>query len=103
MKFKDLRQYIVRDENPEISEEEMLRSYHYVSFFRRSDIMLEVPSPRGDGESLSGTYIQLIEDNEGKAIVIQLEGLPEDPFSVTVEGNFDETEVDVAVYQRIAG
>lgn len=103
MLFNNLRQYLIRDEMSHVSEEEMLREHHYVSFYCQPNIMLEVASPRGDGEWLRGTYIQLIRDDDGEAIVIQLEGLPDDPYSKIVVHGFENTDVDVKVYRLIEG
>lgn len=96
MKWKDLKQYLVLD-----GEEQDLKLHGFVSWVVKDEFMIRVQSD-WDGNYWTANYFQIYEDVEdgvtSQSLVVQLDGLPEDPFSRVVGVDADEMELPVEVY-----
>ncbi len=90
MLFEQLRDYLEYESH----------DTNWISFTVKNDYMIQIKSTR-DNCWYTGNYIQLIEDSYGIAVVIQLEGLPEDPYSSAVVPSVNNVEIPVRIYKLI--
>lgn len=96
MLWKDLLTYLKRDDFGETLEDT-----GFISYTIRNGYVIEFQTTRDD-QWYKATYVQQIaipEDGSTEVdLVVQLEGLPEDPFSMPLA---PDTEYPVRIYSRI--
>ncbi len=99
MKLKHLKAYLEQEES-----DASLDRDGFVSFLFTEGYLFQFKSDR-DNCWYTGTLVQFWrdedEDEDHIVLIVQLEGLPEDPFNLLV-GHDDDIDVPVRVFNQIA-
>jgi len=101
MKWTELQRYLLRNDSSEVLEET-----GYVSYVPAPNVLIRMQSDRDD-HIYTATYFQVIpaDDDAPATLVIQLEGMPEDPSSHLLIGDtldtFESADLYVELYNTV--
>lgn len=98
VKWRELRAHISQEEDDASMERD-----GYISFVINDGTIIQTVADR-DNDWYTATYIQVCKNDEADEpdiIVIQLEGLPENPTNMLVDGSLSETDIPIKVFKRV--
>ena len=96
MKWNTIKQFCVQE-----NSEADFDSDGYIGYLPKPGLLMQCQATR-DNQWYTISYIQICHDPEtgDDDFVIQLEGLPEDPFNTTAEQDWDDTDISIKMFAQ---